>query len=169
MVKVALILGTKRPGRRSEKVAKYVQEIGSKIDDIEVNFVDPRDYEDITQSVSHEKLGPILQEADAYFIVSPEYNHSFPGDLKNILDTEYDTYEGKPVVIAGVSKGLWGGTRMIESLIPVLKALQLVILNKDIQFKKVIELFDNQGNITDDSYEDRVKSAFAAIKDYLNE
>jgi NAD(P)H-dependent FMN reductase len=59
-------------------------------------------------------------------LVVPEYNHSFPGLLKNVLDTNLKEYIHKAVGVCGVSADPFGGERMIESLLPVLRKLGLV-------------------------------------------
>jgi NAD(P)H-dependent FMN reductase len=63
--------------------------------------------------------------ADGFIIVSPEYNHSYPGELKMLLDMLFSQYAHKPVGICGVSSGAWGGTRMVEQLRLVCLAFHL--------------------------------------------
>jgi NAD(P)H-dependent FMN reductase len=64
----------------------------------------------------------------------PEYNHSFPGLLKHVLDTNLKEYIHKAVGVCGVSAGPFGGARMIESLLPVLRELGLVTIFWDVYF-----------------------------------
>lgn len=154
-----IILGTKRPGRESEKVAKLVLEVMSKTEGIVTELVDPKDFNlpDDGDKIKDPKFTDISARADGFFIVTPEYNHSYPGSLKRLLDSEFENYRDKPVVIAGVSDGQWGGTRVIESLLSPLKAMNMVVINQDVNFPKTPELFDENGKIKDPAYIERIK------------
>lgn len=105
------------------------------------------------------KYTKITAEADGFVIVVPEYNHSFPGSLKRMLDSEYGNYRRKPVVLAGVSSGAFGGVRAIHSLVPVLRELGLVVLHADLHFPRVQDLFDEKGKLNDDNYKQRIKKS----------
>jgi len=88
----------------------------------------------------------------------PEYNHSFPGLLKHVLDTNLKEYIHKAVGVCGVSAGPFGGARMIQSLLPVLRELGLVTIFLDVYFGTAGKLFDAAtGGITDPAYSGRVK------------
>src|SRR5487761_1796542 len=130
---IAVLAGTTRAQRESIKAAKFVAEIGSKQPEVEIIFVDPKDYNFPGDGNDPEGKDPryteITAKADAFFIVTPEYNHSFPGSLKRMLDSELQTYNHKPVAFAGVSNGSWGGTRAIESLVPAIRETGLVALS----------------------------------------
>lgn len=89
------------------------------------------------------QLSATLKKSDGFIIVSPEYNHGYPGDLKNLLDSFYDEYNRKPVAIIGVSDGGIGGARMVEQLRLVAIALQMVPINGVIHFSQVDTLFDD--------------------------
>lgn len=66
--------------------------------------------------------------ADAFVLMAPEYNHGYPGLLKHVLDTNLKEYIHKAVGVCGVSAGNFGGTRVIENLLPVLRELGLVTI-----------------------------------------
>ena len=87
--------------------------------------------------------------ADAFVLVAPEYNHGYPGMLKHLLDTNLKEYIHKPVGLCGVSAGPWGGTRVIENLLPVMRELGLVTIFWDGNFSHVRKLFDPDGRILD--------------------
>jgi NAD(P)H-dependent FMN reductase len=113
---IKLILGTAREGRQSEKVSDFIKNI---LEDIKADFefVDVRDYGVFaTQGVGKFDWTKKAEEADAFIIVSPEYNHSFPGELKILLDSAYPQYMYKPVLLCGVSAGSFGGVRVVEDL-----------------------------------------------------
>jgi NAD(P)H-dependent FMN reductase len=146
-----IILGTSRPGRESEKAAKLVLEVMTKTPGVQTELIDPTmfDLPMDGNKIRDPKFTEITAKADGFFIVTPEYNHSYPGSLKRLLDSEFDNYRDKPVVIAGVSDGPWGGTRAIEALLSPLKAMNMVVINQDVQFPKTPELFQDEKSLND--------------------
>ena len=106
-----IILGTTRPGRRSERVARYmlgyVQENLS--DTVETEIIDPRDFNlPLDGRDEHDsRYNELVNAADGFYIVTPEYNHGYPGSLKRLLDSALKEYIHKPASIAGVSNGPW--------------------------------------------------------------
>lgn len=166
-MKIALIHGTKRQGNKSVLVAKYIKSVGDALGDLEITLVEPADYPQVRNDGSgtdqDTDYNQIVREADAYIIVTPEYNHSFPGALKTLLDSALKEYIHKPAVIAGVSDGPWGGIRVIENLTPVLRELGMVVSFKDLRFPNVDQLFDENGKITDEKFEKRVKESYTEL------
>lgn len=154
---IAVLAGTTRERRESIKAAHYVADFGRKLPNVEIVFVDPKDFTFNGDGNDPEGKDPryteITQRADAFFIVTPEYNHSFPGSLKRMLDSELETYNHKPVALAGVSNGAWGGTRAIESLVPAIRETGLVVLSWDVFFPRVQDLFDEQGHLLSEHQE----------------
>ncbi len=150
-ITIAVIAGTTREKRRSIVAAKYIADFGSKLPNVEVIFVDPKDFNLPGDGNDPEGKDPrytkIVGKSDAFFVVTPEYNHSFPGSLKRLLDSELQLYNHKPVAFAGVSDGNWGGTRAIESLVPAVRETGLVVMSFDVYFPKVQDIFDEQGVI----------------------
>lgn len=155
-----VIVGTTRPARKSILAAQFIFEIMSKMEDISTELVDPKDFDLPFDGDDDENKDPkytsITKKADGFLIVVPEYNHSFPGSLKRLLDSEFKNYLHKPVAFAGVSSGPWGGTRAIEALALSVRAMGLVSTFKDVHFPKVKDLFDKKGNIVDEKYIKRV-------------
>ena len=99
------------------------------------------------EDVKDPKYSEITKSADAFIIVTPEYNHSFPGSLKRMLDSEYENYFKKPVALVGVSNGSWGGVRVCEALLPVCHRLGLVTIHSELYFPKIQEKFNEDGSI----------------------
>jgi NAD(P)H-dependent FMN reductase len=97
-----------------------------------------------------------MMRADGLVIVTPEYNHSCPGLLKHVLDTNLQEYIHKAVGICGVSAGSFGGTRVIQSMLPIMRELGLMTIFTDGNFSQVHELFDESGNLKDQSYVRRI-------------
>jgi NAD(P)H-dependent FMN reductase len=102
------------------------------------------------------KFAATIERCDALVIVTPEYNHSFPGLLKHALDMNLKEYIHKAVGICGVSAGVMGGSRVIESLLPVMRELGLVTIFEDVNFGKVGSLFDERGKLLDENFVRRV-------------
>ena len=164
---IPILLGTTRQVRRSENPAKLIEKVGKGIAEIEVQLVDPLDYRFPFDGNDPENKDPRYTEltarADAFFIVSPEYNHSFPGTLKRMLDSELKNYIHKPVAFAGVSNGVFGGARMIEALVNTVRELGLVATFSDVYFPQVQNTFDEKGKLLDESYVKRIERAYTEL------
>jgi NAD(P)H-dependent FMN reductase len=157
-----IILGTAREGRRSEKVASYML-ARAKAAGLESEVLDVRGFRvgstDNTQASKAAKaFSEEVSKADALIIVSPEYNHGYPGELKMMLDLLYQQYFNKPVGICGVSKGPLGGARMVEKLRLVFIELHMVNIREALYFPFVQDLFDERGEIKDKSFDARAKT-----------
>lgn len=163
-LKIAVIAGTVRPGRRSFDVAQLVYQVGQSRQEVDAVLVDPAalpfEKDGNNEELRVPEYSAITQQADGFFIVTPEYNHGYPGSLKRMLDSEYENYFYKPVALAGVSNGPWGGIRAIEHLVPSLRKMGFVLLQKDVQFPSVQNLFDESGQLLDQKYIERVNRAY---------
>lgn len=142
---IPVILGTAREGRRSEEVADFVSGIVQENDEVETELIDVRDYL-FSGTVSTKqddkkafKWRELASRADGFVIVTPEYNHGFPGELKLLIDTAYKEYEKKAVGICGVSNGVLGGARAVELLKPVLNAVGLKTTKRAVYFSNIRE------------------------------
>lgn len=167
---IAVLAGTTRERRESIKAARYVADFGRQLPNVEIIFVDPKDFTFHGDGNDPEGKDPrytaITEKADAFFIVTPEYNHSFPGSLKRMLDSELETYNHKPVALAGVSNGAWGGTRAIESLVPAIRETGLVVLSWDVFFPRVQDLFDQHGQLLPEHqarYDQHLRALYAEL------
>lgn len=157
---IPVIQGTIRKDRRSIHVSRFIVSILEQHPEIRTMLVDPVDYNlpyDGNDEISKDpKYTQIVKEADGFFIVTPEYNHSIPGSLKRLLDSELGNYNHKAVAIAGVSDGPWGGVRAIEALATAVRETGLVSLSVDVQFPFVQKIFDENGTLQDEAYVRRV-------------
>lgn len=164
---IPVLVGTARERRKSIHAAKLVMEVGRTFGDIETELVDPNNFNFPGDGNDPEGKDPrytaITARADGFFIVSPEYNHSFPGSLKRMLDSELKNYIHKPVAFAGVSSGPWGGVRAIEALVGTVRELGLVATFTDMKFPKVQELFNENGELQNDKQREHVKSAWQEL------
>jgi NAD(P)H-dependent FMN reductase len=169
-ITIAVLIGTTRTQRQSDAAARYVADFGAKRPGVEIILVDPKDFDFPGDGNDPEGKDPryseITQKADAFFIVTPEYNHSFPGSLKRMLDSELQTYNHKPVAFAGVSNGGWGGVRAVESLVPAVRETGLVVMSWDVYFPRVQDIFDEQGSMRPD-YSERYDRNLQKLYDEL--
>jgi len=150
---IPVILGTTRKGRASENVAKFVFGEVKKREGVETELIDIRDLkfpiDDAGEAIKDSNFSETINHADGLVLVVPEYNHGYPGLLKHVLDTNLKEYIHKAVGICGVSAGGFGGVRMIENLLPVLRELGLVTIFWDGNFSGAQSLFDASGNMKD--------------------
>lgn len=135
MIKIAIVLGSTRPNRNGEAVAKWVYDIAAKRSDAEFELVDIADYalplldEPVPASQGkyskdHTKRWAAKVAAfDGYVFVTPEYNHSTSGALKNAIDFLYAEWNNKAAGF--VSYGSAGGTRAVEHLRLIMAELQI--------------------------------------------
>jgi NAD(P)H-dependent FMN reductase len=164
---VPVILGTVRKGRFSEHVARFVFEEFRKRAGVETELVDIREIKlpttDAGENIKDPKFSQTVMRADALILVVPEYNHGYPGLLKHVLDTNLKEYIHKAVGICGVSAGVFGGTRVIQNLLPVMRELGLVTIFWDGNFSNVQKLFDESGHILDSAYEKQLDQFFKEL------
>src|SRR5438309_6559103 len=142
MLRIAIIIGSTRPGRNGEAVGKWVYEIAQKRSDAEFELVDIKDF---NLPLLNEPVSPIMgqyskshtktwaakiDKFDAYVFVTPEYNHGIPGALKNGIDFLFAEWNNK---VAGfVSYGGVSGVRAVEQLRLVLAELQMATVRNQV-------------------------------------
>jgi len=97
-----------------------------------------------------------MNRADAIVLVAPEYNHAMPGLLKHVLDSCLQEYIHKAAGIVAVSAGPFGGTRVIETSLPVLRELGLVTIFWDVNFGSIGKVFAQDGVLLDPSFGRRI-------------
>ncbi len=141
-LKIGIILGSTRPGRRGEQVAKWVLEQASKRDSATYELVDLADFalphldEAITASQGryendHTKAwAAAIAQYDGFVFVTPEYNHSTSGALKNAIDFIYAEWNNKAAGF--VSYGVAGGTRAVEHLRLIVGELQIADVRQQV-------------------------------------
>jgi NAD(P)H-dependent FMN reductase len=157
---IAVILGTSRAGRRSEHAARFVFTELQKRAGVTAEFVDIRNLKLALDGPNEEtrdaEWAALATRCDGFIIVSPEYNHGYPGLLKHALDLNLEEYIHKAVGLCGVSAGPFGGARVIEQLTQVVRELGLVVTFDDVNFSRVGDVFDEQGNLKAEEYVGRV-------------
>lgn len=157
---IPVILGTTRQGRMSEHAARLVAEEVAKRPGVETELIDiarlPLPVNDAGEAIKDPAFAEKMNRADALVIVSPEYNHAYPGLLKHVLDSCLKEYIHKAAGVVGVSAGPFGGSRMIQGLLPVLRELGLVCIFWDVNFSSVQNVFDAAGRLVDQSFPRRI-------------
>ncbi len=170
---IPVILGSTRRGRQSDTVARFLSaRLAAKSIHTEI-----LDLADFNFPVMEERLSrrddppPRLREfaakiaaADALLIVTPEYNSGYPGVLKNALDYLYAEYKHKPVGIATVSAGMFGGLSALAQLRQVVLALSAYPVPASFPVRSVQDNFADDGTPRDPIYE---KSAEAFLRELL--
>ncbi|HVF48116.1 MAG TPA: NAD(P)H-dependent oxidoreductase [Pyrinomonadaceae bacterium] len=161
---IPILLGTTRKNRQSEKVANWMLGKMRERDDVETRLFDVRDF-DLPRDDYGTALGADFPEwrdavigADGLVIVAPEYNHGYPGTLKSVLDLLLKEYIHKAAAFVGVSAQAWGGTRVIEAMVPMVRELGLTVSFSDLNFPNVDSKFDAEGKLVDDAYDRRIKT-----------
>lgn len=125
---------------------------------IETKLFDVRDFhlphDDYGQEIKGQfpEWRDAIVRADGLVIVTPEYNHGPPGTLKGVLDLLLREYVHKAVAFVAVSQQVWGGTRVIESMVNMVREMGLAVTFTDLNFPRVQDKFDVDGNLLDDAY-----------------
>ena len=157
---IPVILGTPRQGRLSEYAARVMVEQLGQRDGVRTSLIDVRELPlspmNAGEAIKDPAFSETIMHADGLVIVAPEYNHGYPGILKHALDTNLKEYIHKAVGIVGVSAGVFGGARVIQNLIPVMRELGLVMIFWDVNFTTVGTRFDQDGKLLDESFLPRI-------------
>ncbi len=159
-----VVVGTVREQRRSIHAARKAVEVlsekgyGAELFDPaekEIPFLGTRRYTDSGDPPEDvEEFGQKVEESDGVVLVTPEYNHSIPGALKNLLDYLYPEYEDKPFSYVTVSAGGFGGVRALDHLQDITLALNAEP-GPHLPISNVRDVFDEEGELIDESYEER--------------
>jgi NAD(P)H-dependent FMN reductase len=166
-MKLQVIVGSTRPARASDKVVPWVLRRASAHTDFETELLDLRDW---PLPIFGEHMGSIgdfsdptysdpvvrrwnkkIAEADAYLVVTPEYNHSIPGVLKNAIDSVWVSFafRNKPLASVAYSGGIAGGVRAIEHLAHIAIETELVPLRNSVIIPKLDTAFGEDGEPAD--------------------
>ncbi|AQU70428.1 NADPH-dependent FMN reductase [Streptomyces niveus] len=141
-LKIAIVLGSTRPGRNGEAVAKWANDIAARRDDAEFELVDIADFKlPHLDEIVPPAMGQYSQDHtlawaekvasfDGYLFVTPEYNHSTSGALKNAIDFVYAEWNNKAAGF--VSYGSVGGTRAVEHLRLIMSELQVATVRSQV-------------------------------------
>jgi NAD(P)H-dependent FMN reductase len=155
LLNVPVILGTVRKGRASEHAARLFADLLNRRAGVVSRVIDiatvPMPVDDAGEAIKDPAFAKAMTEADGLVIVSPEYNHSFPGLLKHVLDSCLSEYIHKAVGIVGVSAGPFAGARVIQGLLPVMREVGLVTIFWDVNIGTVAKVFAEDDRLLDDA------------------
>jgi NAD(P)H-dependent FMN reductase len=148
-IRTAVIVGSTREGRFGDTVAKWFVGRAALQSEIDIDLIDlaeARLPSILTDSPPPEveAVASRFADADAFVIVTPEYNHGYPASLKTALDSARDEWKAKPVSFVSYG-GIAGGLRSVEQLRQVCAELHMVSLRDCVSFHNCEELFDETG------------------------
>ncbi|MFE8912180.1 NADPH-dependent FMN reductase [Streptomyces globisporus] len=156
-LKVAVILGSNRDGRFGPVVADWFLGRAARHPGIETELIDVAEADlptAITFSPGPEEAARLaavserLAAADAFVVLTPEYNHSFPAPLKTLIDWHSAEWQAKPVAFVSYG-GISGGLRAVEHLRQVFAELHTVTVRDTVSFHHAGALFDDEGRHRD--------------------
>ncbi len=172
-LRLGVILASVREGRRGEAFARWILDVASARGDLAPELLDLREWplpayaRKETPNVAEKAYAAGSLEArwrdtvaglDAFLVVTPEYNHSFPGQLKNALDTVYAPWGHKPITFLSYG-GFAAGTRAAEHLRLVAVELRMVPIRDEINVRLVGYAADERGFPADPIYAKKAKAA----------
>ncbi|WP_058045686.1 NADPH-dependent FMN reductase [Streptomyces roseifaciens] len=173
--RLAVIVGSTRDGRFGPTVAKWFTEQAARHGDIEVDLVDlalhPLPMRLSAEPTAEDaaalaEVTPRLEQADAFVVLTPEYNHSYPASLKNLIDWHYTQWQAKPVGFVSYG-GLSGGLRAVEHLRPVFTELHAVTIREQVSFHNPWGKFDDDGRHLDAEAGEQASGAAKVLIDQL--
>ncbi|MFD3648628.1 NADPH-dependent FMN reductase [Streptomyces cyaneofuscatus] len=171
-LKVAVILGSNREGRFGPVIADWFLGRAARYDGIETELIDvvtarlPTALSFTPTSEEAARVAAVsarLAAADAFVVLTPEYNHSFPAPLKNLIDWHRAEWQAKPVAFVSYG-GRSGGLRAVEQLRQVFAEMHTVTVRDTVSFHNAGALFDDEGNHRDPA---DVDAAAKALLDQL--
>lgn len=170
MTHIAIISASVRIGRHSHRVALYFKKFIEENNLATAEILDLNEYQfpvfnerlkfQINPAPAVLDFANKIKSADGVIIVTPEYNGGYPAAIKNVVDLLYDEWHRKPIAIATVSDGVFGGTQVITSLQFSLWKIRAWTVPAMFPVPKVQESFDENGNATDKPHTDKRATIF---------
>lgn len=176
-MKVVVILGSSRDGRMGERVSKLVLKEAENIEGWDVELLDLAEinlpmYHDanlpsmMNETYSNKTVSDwsaIIKSADAYIVLTPEYNHSIPAVLKNAIDWLYSEWGNKAAGIVSYSMAPYGGARAVEHLRNVLARLAVATVQTSTSIGSVHESISENGEPVSEGIVATLRSEFAQV------
>ena len=169
---IVIISSSVRTGRMSHRVSLYFKNYILENNLATTEVLDLNEYKfpvfeerlrlQPAPSLSVLEFAGKIKVADGVIIVTPEYNGGYPAALKNVTDLLYDEWYRKPIAIATVSNGIFGGTQVITSLQFSLWKIRAWTVPAMFPVPKVQDAFDENGNATDKAGTDKRAAVFLA-------
>jgi NAD(P)H-dependent FMN reductase len=136
-IRIGLIYGSTRKGRFCDTVARWAAAEILKTGAFELDQIDPAEPIAVHQRIA---------KADAFVVVTPEYNHGYPAPLKALIDSVGEEWQAKPVAFVSYG-GISGGLRAVEQLRQVFSELHVVNVRDSVSFAGASERFDDGGEL----------------------
>lgn len=163
-INLALIYGSTREGRFCDKVAAWAGAQIAQRNEFSLDVIDPaalalpsrHQREDNADLI---RLRQRIEQAEAFVIVTPEYNHGYPAALKFLIDSVYEPWQAKPVAFVSYG-GISGGLRAVEQLRLVFAELHAVTIRDSVSFPNAWEHFDPAGQVLEP---DRARKTMATL------
>jgi NAD(P)H-dependent FMN reductase len=170
MKTIAIISPSIRRGRKSHRVALYLESYIKENNLAKTEIIDLKEYRfPLFDERLNRQDDPMpeallfaekIRNADGVIIVAPEYNGGYPASLKNVIDLLYDEWKRKPVAVTTVSDGSFGGTQVVTSLQFSLWKIGALTVPAMFPVPMVADAFDELGNPADKASADKRSSRF---------
>lgn len=157
--RVAVIVGSVREARFGPIVARWISEQAARRGDMEIDMVDLAEM-DLPLSMTRNeppavtRLGNRLRAADAFVVVTPEYNHGYPAALKVAIDWYQEEWHAKPIGFVSYG-GASGGLRAVEQLRQIFAEVHAMTVRDSVSFASAWEHFDTQGLLNEPARHER--------------
>lgn len=171
------LIGSTRDGRKTVHAAEFLQQKFEEEDhsieffdlkEKEIPFLNNRTYTDEGEAPENAQLlSQKVEETDCLVILSPEYNHSIPGVLKNALDHLYPEYDDKPFAYVTTSAGGFGGVRGLSHL----HDFTLAVGGQpgpSLQISKITQVFNEDGELLNEDYHRRSEDFIEQVEEHVN-
>lgn len=175
MLNLKIIIASTRPGRKGPAVANWIFEMAKADGHFDVSLLDlaainlpflDEPHHPMMQKYQHQHTkdwSALISSADAYIIVTPEYNFAFPAPLKNALDFLYKEWNNKPAGLVGYG-GVAAGTRALQMLKQVLTALKIMPLAESVTVPFFAKFINEDGIfVADEKLEKSAKDMLAEL------
>jgi NAD(P)H-dependent FMN reductase len=170
MSQIAIISASVRTARKSHWVALYFRNyiLGNKLATVEILDLNVYQFPLFDERLRNQQnptpqmldFASRIKQADGVLIVTPEYNGGYPASIKNAVDLLYDEWHRKPIAIATVSDGIFGGSQVITSLQFSLWKIKAWTVPAMFPVPNVSKAFDESGTALDIEATDKRAKAF---------
>lgn len=159
---ILVVLGSTRDGRMGVHVGNWLREKLLNRNDLEMTYVDLRElrlpmFGEEQAAIIGDWVG-MIEKADGYIFITPEYNHGYPGVLKNAMDYALPQWAYKPAGFVSYSAGPFGGVRAVEQLRAVTAEMKIYGLRDGLHIPFVGKVFGEDGKLLDESLNTRVEN-----------
>jgi NAD(P)H-dependent FMN reductase len=167
-VRLAVIVGSTRQGRFADTVARWFLDQARGHGGFDLDVIDLADQDlpaiyPAGQNAAVEAFTARIEQADAFVVVTPEYNHGYPASLKQAIDLPYEQWHAKPVGFVSYG-GVAGGARAVEQLRQVFAELHAVTVRDTVGLAMADQQFDADGQLADPT---RANAAAKVLLDRL--